>query len=605
MEGPLIPPLTKLETFKKLYKTIIDNSPTVVTQGSKSAWKYTPPSMPRPEASKPVELVFDSSIPACLINGLDRFADSLEEDRLDGVTLHETQMYVKALRFLPRTFTIQSKTSVLSAFGSIVVVPVRGLCRSLGVHAEYQDAPRVVNVNLDHSWTVKKKPVIIFEHKNPTAFDGHYEEILSMARQRATLNLRKASNNGKSILAKLILASLVEKFEYCVLHCTMSFIVLRLVQNPQNGRYQARISDVIPLTSSTTPIIPLVLALILHSTRDGSALEYQSSGSDVATNTEVHYEEDEDLGSSSPGPEPHNPTDQQGDPSSSNDSAGFQVHAPCTLPASEYWEPEEISEAALAALLKTTDGISLYWDLHPFSREVFRPIRRDDSSLWAQDPPIKPAVRLTIHSPAHHDVTPPPPPPVVPFVFELKSMIGGGAVGSVYRGQFLGLSIPLVAKVLPTEKMEHELEMWRKLRALAGIYVPGLFGAYSLEGQEGCEDTGALVQQYAGRTLSSFDILDHKQRRVIGIEFTAAEAMWTYIHAVRCDLYRTVTRIHEANVEHGGLSPRNVALDDGGRVMVLDFSHSSHHECEGEGVCEELESLRRKLLSLYLVHNFA
>ncbi|KIO32349.1 hypothetical protein M407DRAFT_108337 [Tulasnella calospora MUT 4182] len=133
--------------------------------------------------------------------------------------------------------------------------------------------------------------------------------------------------------------------------------------------------------------------------------------------------------------------------------------------------------------------------------------------------------------------------------------------------------MPLVAKILPTECMDHELEMWKKLCALAGICVPGLFGAYSLEGQNGCEPTGALVQQYAGKTLSSFDTLDDQQR---------------------LELYRTVTRIHEAHVEHGDLSPRNVALDNG-RVMVLDFSHSSHHECEGEANCAELRLLRRGL----------
>ncbi|KIO32352.1 hypothetical protein M407DRAFT_66763 [Tulasnella calospora MUT 4182] len=121
--------------------------------------------------------------------------------------------------------------------------------------------------------------------------------------------------------------------------------------------------------------------------------------------------------------------------------------------------------------------------------------------------------------------------------------------------------------------MDHELEIWRKLRALAGICVPGLFGAYSIEGQDGCEDTGALVQQYAGKTLSSFDTLDDEQRQV---------------------LYRIVTRIHEADVAHGDVSPRNVALDDG-RMTALDFSPSSHHECEREEKCAELQYLRLKL----------
>lgn len=122
--------------------------------------------------------------------------------------------------------------------------------------------------------------------------------------------------------------------------------------------------------------------------------------------------------------------------------------------------------------------------------------------------------------------------------------------------------------------MDYGLTIWRKLRELAGIFIPGLFGAYSLEGREGYQDTGALVQQYAGATVSSFDTLSHKQRQ---------------------ELYRIVAKIHESHVEHGDLSPRNVALNDDGRVMVLDFSHSKLHECEGEGNCQELQSLHWEL----------
>ncbi|KAG8909691.1 hypothetical protein FRC01_006798, partial [Tulasnella sp. 417] len=65
--------------------------------------------------------------------------------------------------------------------------------------------------------------------------------------------------------------------------------------------------------------------------------------------------------------------------------------------------------------------------------------------------------------------------------------------------------MPIIVKILPTDRMDHELEIWRRLRGLAGVDVPGLFGAYSIEGKEGREDTGVLVQQYAGTSLSSFD----------------------------------------------------------------------------------------------------
>ncbi|KIO29591.1 hypothetical protein M407DRAFT_21327 [Tulasnella calospora MUT 4182] len=258
-------------------------------------------------------------------------------------------------------------------------------------------------------------------------------------------------------------------------------------------------------------------------------LEYQPVELNVATPSDVPNEEDEGLESGSPGLGPHNPDDQRGNTTSSSHFSGGKMLAPNLLAASEYWEPEEISELTLAALLNTTDGITLYWEMNQFSREIFRPIRRDDSSLWGDSLPIKGIPLLALYSARHHHFTPPPSPPMTPFVLALNSAVGDGAVGWVYQGRLLGLSIPLIVKILPTDCMDHELKIWRRLRDLAGICVPGLFGAYSLEGQEGREDTGALVQQYAGATLSSFDTLDHKQRRVI-----------TTILAARMGLYELI-----------------------------------------------------------------
>ncbi|KIO19134.1 hypothetical protein M407DRAFT_150412 [Tulasnella calospora MUT 4182] len=219
------------------------------------------------------------------------------------------------------------------------------------------------------------------------------------------------------------------------------------------------------------------------------------------------------------------------------------------------------------------DGISLYWDMKPFSKSVYRPLRRKDSSLWNKPLQIQAPPRHLARSPRDRYTTPPPSPPMLPFMLCLNSAVGQGAVGSVYGGGFHDLSIPIIVKTLPTDCMDHELEIWRRLRGLAGIGVPGLFGAYSLEGKEGRRDTGALVQQHAGTRLSSFDELNLEQRR---------------------GLYRIVAKIHEANVEHGDLDPRNVTLDSHGRVMVIDFSHSDFHECEREN-CDELKNLRREL----------
>lgn len=170
---------------------------------------------------------------------------------------------------------IEAENTVLSAFNNIVVMPVVALCEVLGITATYSDGPKVANLIPDRSWKVNNEAVTVFEHKTPAVFDHHAPQILDLARRQQTLDLQVRSTDTKSILAKLILVSLEKSFNYCVLHSSTSFLVIHLVPNAQSGRHQARISNVIPLTSSTTPTIALVLALILHSKRDGSALEYQ------------------------------------------------------------------------------------------------------------------------------------------------------------------------------------------------------------------------------------------------------------------------------------------------------------------------------------------
>ncbi|KAG8915604.1 hypothetical protein FRC00_002304 [Tulasnella sp. 408] len=487
MEDSSISP-SKVETFRRLYETVIQAITPITKQNSTNVCKYTPPAMPRVATSGLVELVLDPDIPASLIHGLDRFTESLEEDQLDDNLLGKAEEVMQAAGVLAAMQQIGAEDSVLTVFSISVVAPVRALCNVLGMIATYEGGPKVANLNPDHAWKVNGKAAIVFEHKVPAVFNHHSSQILSMARRRHKLNLKVASTDTESILAK----------------------------NVQSGRTQARISEVIPLTSPTTPIISLVLALILHSRRDGSALEYQPLRlNDVATPSDVPNEDDEHLGLGPTGPGLYSPADQQGETSSSSYSSAGQVFAPKSLAVTEYWEPQRMSEPTLAALLRTTDGITLYWEMKQFSREMFRPVRRDDSSLWGDSPPIDVLPPLVVYSPGHHGGFPPSPATMAPFVLELNSAVGHGAVGSVYEGNFLGLSLPLIVKILPMHHMDHELTIWRRLRDLAGTCVPGLFGAYSLEGQEGYEDTGALVQQHAGATLWSFDTLDQEQRFII------------------------------------------------------------------------------------------
>lgn len=55
-------------------------------------------------------------------------------------------------------------------------------------------------------------------------------------------------------------------------------------------------------------------------------------------------------------------------------------------------------------------------------------------------------------------------------------------------------------------------------------------------------------------------------------------------------------QIHEAGVVHGSLYRRSVAINENGRLMVLDFGGSiGDHDCPGPGSCSELRLVRDDL----------
>ncbi|KAG8984846.1 hypothetical protein FRB90_005085, partial [Tulasnella sp. 427] len=138
--------------------------------------------------------------------------------------------------------------------------------------------------------------------------------------------------------------------------------------------------------------------------------------------------------------------------------------------------------------------------------------RCDDSGLWGTSAGSKNFPRLIHIASNNHDATPPPSPPMTPFALCLNSSMGRGAIGAVYQGQIIGLSTPIVVKILSPSAMDAELKIWRKLRPLSGIGIPGLFGAYLYGDDAEHGGTGALVQQNTGGTLSTFDRLSLAQK---------------------------------------------------------------------------------------------
>ncbi|KAG9021523.1 hypothetical protein FS837_007189 [Tulasnella sp. UAMH 9824] len=176
--------------------------------------------------------------------------------------------------------------------------------------------------------------------------DHHAPQILELARRQQELDLKVYSTDAKSVLAKR----------------KVSIIVSYTPRHPFSYTSRAK-------RPNTTPIIALVLAVILHSKRDCSALEYQPLTLDLAAPSDVIHEGDDNLVLGSTGPGSHSPANQQGD-TASRAQKDIRVYA--SSPAQEQ-----------------TDGITLYWEMKHFSREMFRPIRREDSSLWGDSVAIE------------------------------------------------------------------------------------------------------------------------------------------------------------------------------------------------------------------------
>ncbi|KAG9003342.1 hypothetical protein FRB90_011197 [Tulasnella sp. 427] len=239
-----------------------------------------------------------------------------------------------------------------------------------------------------------------------------------------------------------------------------------------DGQWQAKLSDVIPLTSKDAPIVGLMASLILESQKWRTTPDHQPGQSTATPSDSIGSKPSLNRDSKSLSSALHVSTGQPRAGVSNNGAKGSQPSSPNSLNAFTYWKPEDVSDRTLAAMLRPIPDIPLSWDIKPFSREIVRP---------------------------------------------LNSTVGQGAIGTVYQGHIIGHSTPIIAKLLPVEQMDLELGIWRKLRHLAGNGVPGLFGAYALEGLEGREDTGALIQQHAGETLPSvwpetFDSLNFDQK---------------------------------------------------------------------------------------------
>ncbi|KAG8924394.1 hypothetical protein FRC01_011568 [Tulasnella sp. 417] len=523
---------TPLDTLKQLAKSVVDRSPEIAMTTSKSTYPYTP-SAPMPElAICLIQLSFDPHLPQTLLDALDVFLAGLNAQDLNLQCLRVAAIYVPICIRQTLQQTLSDESSVQDSL---------------------QEFP---NVQPDKSMIVNGKNVVIFEHESPADAARYFPDIIQLGMQRGQLDLSKSATHASSILSKIALALLSVGLEYGVIHSAESYIFLRIVRDPR-GRYNMMISRIIRLTDSDTPIIPLILSLILHTRRDGHGLP--SLPFEIPT-TDAEDSQPALIRSAADGED--------------NGDDLCPVSHDCDhmlRPFAIHWIPDNLDEPTLAELLETIlspfagssaliqkiSGLRLAKNIPPFGQYLAFLIRRTCSlNTWH---------KTNLHPRRHFSHS----------CFKLCSNVGKGAKGWAFRGTITGLpDIQLIAKLLFVDDMLQELDTWRKLRSLAGIRIPGLYGAYVLDDPCQSRQRGLLLQQDAGHSIVSYESLCLEQKQ---------------------ELYHAALELHRAGIIHNDIMPPNVTVADDGRVMIIDFDQAEDHECPGEMECAELHYLKSEL----------
>ena len=143
--------------------------------------------------------------------------------------------------------------------------------------------------------------------------------------------------------------------------------------------------------------------------------------------------------------------------------------------------------------------------------------------------------------------------------YRIRSLLGRGGMGEVWRAFDLKLRVDVALKALRTELIadEHALETLRQeVRAAREVISPNVCRVYDLEELDGRE---LVSMEYVdGTTLQEIlkerGPLELNEAREIASQFLAG-----------------LEAIHEAGLVHRDIKPENVMITRTGRVVVMDF----------------------------------
>jgi serine/threonine-protein kinase len=153
--------------------------------------------------------------------------------------------------------------------------------------------------------------------------------------------------------------------------------------------------------------------------------------------------------------------------------------------------------------------------------------------------------------------------------YEIRSALGAGGMGVVYRAHDPRLNRDVALKVLPAELArdpDRIARFRREAQTLAALNHPNIAAIYGLE--EAGEISALVLELIEGRTLAD---------RLTAGRVPIAEAL-----TIARQTAEALEAAHEKGILHRDLKPANIGLTSDGRVKVLDFGLAKVLDGPGE-----------------------
>src|SRR5262249_53303052 len=142
--------------------------------------------------------------------------------------------------------------------------------------------------------------------------------------------------------------------------------------------------------------------------------------------------------------------------------------------------------------------------------------------------------------------------------YEIRSPLGRGGMGTVYKGVDTRLNRAVAIKVLAAEKVadsERKRRFIQESRAASSLNHPNIITVYDI-GSEG--DMDFIVMEYvSGKSLDQ--LIPRKGMRLNQVLKLAVQ------------MADGIGKAHSAGIIHRDLKPSNVMVTDDGLVKILDF----------------------------------